>query len=112
MELAKRDMKLDILKQVLEERNRFLMDKNKAIQQSSKENTYLVEVADDYARYYKSIKKEKIEQQRALELLSNYISETSKTIDQTNDSLEQSKIQQQKIVAHIERLRKEIDAII
>ena len=112
MELVKRDMKLDILKQVLEERNRFLMDKNKAIQQSSKENTYLVEVADDYARYYKSIKKEKSEQQRALELLSNYISETSKTIDQTNDSLEQSKIQQQKILAHIERLRKEIDAII
>ena len=112
MELAKRDMKLDILKQVLEERNRFLMDKNKAIQQSSKENTYLVEVADDYARYYKSIKKEKREQQRALVLLSNYISETSKTIDQTNDSLEQSKIQQQKILAHIERLRKEIDAII
>ena len=34
------------------------------------------------------------------------------TIDQTNDSLEQSKIQQQKIVEHIERLRKEIDAII
>ena len=112
MELAKRDMKLDILKQVLEERNRFLMDKNKAIQQSSKENTYLVEVADDYARYYKSIKKEKSEQQRALELLSNYINKTSKTIDQTNASLEQGKIQQQKILAHIERLRKEIDAII
>jgi methyl-accepting chemotaxis protein len=112
MDLAKRDIKLDILKQVLEERNKFLMDKNNAIKQASKENTYLVEVADDYARYYKSIKKEKSEQQRALELLSNYISETSKTIDQTNDSLEQSKIQQQKIVEHIERLRKEIDAII
>ena len=112
MELAKRDMKLDILKQVLEERNRFLMDKNKAIQQSSKDNTFLVEVADDYAKYYKSIKKEKSEQQRALELLSNYINETSKTIDQTIESLEQGKIQQQKILVHIERLRKEIDAII
>ena len=111
MELAKRDMEVDILKQVLEERNSFLLAKNKEIQQSSKYNTFLVEVADDYANYYKSIRKEKIEQQRELELLAKYISDTSKSIDQQNDSLEQCKIQQQKILGYIERLRKEIDAI-
>lgn len=112
MELAKRDIKIDILKRVLEERNKFLIDKNKEIQSTSKNNTFLVEVAEDYSKYYKAIKQQKIEQQNAFELLSKYISETSKTIGQTKEALQQSKVQQEQIMTHIQRLRKEIDEII
>lgn len=112
MELAKRDIKIDILKRVLEERNKFLMDKNKEIQHSSKDNTFLLEVAEDYSKYYKTIKKQKLEQQNAFEILSKYISDASKTIGQTEEALRHSESQQQQITAQIQRLRKEIDEII
>ena len=112
MDLAKRDIRIDILKQVLAERNKFLLDKNKEIQHSSKDNTFLVEVAEDYSKYYKTIKKQKLEQQNAFEILSKYISDTSKTIGQTEETLRQGESQQRQIMSQIERLRKEIDEII
>lgn len=111
MELAERDIKIDILKRVLEERNKFLMDKNKEIQRSSKDNTFLLDVAEDYAKYYNTIKKQKLEQQNAFELLSKYISDTSKVIGQTEEALRQSNEQQRQISAQIHRLRKEINEI-
>ena len=112
MDLAKRDIRIDILKQVLAERNKFLMDKNKEIQRASKDNTFLVEVAEDYSKYYKTIKKQKLEQQTAFEILSKYISDTATTIDQTKEALRHSETHQQQIMSQIERLRKEIDEII
>lgn len=112
MDLAKNDMRIEILKKVLDERNKFLADKHKEIQQSSKENKFLVDVAEDYSKYYKAMKKQKLEQRDALEVLNKYINDTAITLRHSKEILSHNKIQQEEIVTQIDRLRKEMDEII
>lgn len=112
MNLALRDKYIDILRQVLEERNMFLLDKQREIKQVSKENKLLIYVAEDYSKYHSILKKQKLEQCAALELLSNYISKISNTMNHTEEVLAQSKSQQQQIQMQMHRLREDIDNLI
>lgn len=112
MELVMRDKNINILRQVLEERKSFLMDKHREINQVSKENKLLIDVAQDYSKYHYIIKKQKMEQCAALELISKYISDISNTVDQTEDVIAQSKLQQQEIQSQIKRLREDIENLL
>lgn len=112
MDLAVRDKYIEILRQVLEERTKFLLDKQREMKQVSKENKLLIYVADDYSKYHYIIKKQKMEQCAALELISDYISKISNTVNQTEQVLAHSKLQQQQIQMQIKRLRKDIENLI
>ena len=52
MELAKRDQKIELLRDLLDDRKHFLKERNQQLQEASKDNEFLVEVAEDYARFY------------------------------------------------------------
>lgn len=112
MDLAVRDRNIDILRQVLEERKQFLIDKHSEIKQVSKENKLLIDVAEDYSKYHYIIKKQKMEQCAALELISRYISDTAGTLEQTEEVLAESKLQQQQIQTQIQRLREDIELLL
>lgn len=112
MELVIRDKNINILRHVLEERKAFLMDKHREIKQVSNENKLLIDVAQDYSKYHYIIKKQKMEQCAALELISKYISVISNTVDQTEDVIAQSKLQQQEIQSQIKRLREDIENLL
>lgn len=112
MDLAKRDEKIEILRDLLEDRRCFLNERNKQLQESTRDNEFLVDVANDYARFYATIKKQKQSQIAALMELSRYISESANQLQESEHLLEQSKVQQKEIQDKIVSLRKELDDII
>jgi hypothetical protein len=112
MEVAKRDIVLLSLHKILDDKRRFLRLKTNDIQKSSQDNEFLLEVAQDYSKYHTYIKQQKIEQTEALQLLSDYISKTTNTLQQTEEVLAQSRKQQEHISHYIHRMRQEIDAMI
>ena len=112
MDLAKRDQKIELLRDLLDDRKRFLKERNQQLQESSKDNEFLVEVAEDYARFYSTIKQQKQEQIAALMELSRYISKVTSDINESDQLLQQSRVQQKEIQEKIVALRKELEGII
>lgn len=112
MEVAKRDLVLLSMHKILDDKRRFLMLKTNDVQKASQDNEFLLEVAQDYSKYHTYIQQQKIEQMKALELLSDYISKTTNTLQQTEEVLAQSKKQQEHISHYIRRMRQEIDEMI
>ena len=112
MEVAKNDLVLMSMHKILDDKQRFLMLKTNDVQKASKDNDFLLEVAKDYSKYHTYIQQQKIEQMKALELLSDYISNTTNTLQQTEEVLAQSKKQQEYISHYIRRMRQEIDEMI
>ena len=112
MDLAKRDQKIELLRNLLDDRKHFLKERNQQLQDSSKDNEFLVEVAEDYARFYSTIKQQKQEQIAALMELSRYISKVTSDINESDQLLQQSRVQQKEIQEKIVALRKELEGII
>ena len=104
MELAKRDVKIQLLKNELEERRKYLMDKAKEVQDVSKENVFLVDIARDYMSILGPMRREKEEQLKALKELSSYISKVTSDIKESEHLLDKSRQQQ-------DVLRREIESI-
>ena len=104
MEIAKRDSKIALLKKELEDRRRYLVDKAKEVQEVSKENVFLVDVARDYMSILGPMRKKKEAQIKALEELSSYISQVTSDINESEHLLDKSRQQQ-------DVLRREIESI-
>jgi hypothetical protein len=109
MELAKRDLNIRALQQELDYRRNMLLDKRNNLRQIQGENKYLIDIANDYERYYNAIKDERKKQHEAFELLSKYISNISSDTTITQHLVEQSRTQQKEITKEIDRLRVELD---
>ena len=112
MDLAKRDQKIKLLRDLLDDRKHFLKERNQQLQEASKDNEFLVEVAEDYARFYSTIKQQKQAQIAALMELSRYISESANQLQDADQLLKDSKVQQKEIQEKIVALRKELEEII
>ena len=110
MDLAKRDQHIELLRDLLNDRQQFIKDRRNELQQSSKENEYLNEVVLDYNDYYDKIKDEKLNQVAALQNLSEYISQMSNK-DDTEDLVNQSKSQQKQIQDEIKSLKKALEKL-
>ena len=108
MELAKRDAKIELLKQELEERRSFLMNKAKEVHDVSKENVFLVDVAQDYMSILGPMKREKEAQLKALKELSSYISKVTSDINESEQILQQSKHQQTELRREIETIQAQL----
>lgn len=105
MELAKRDSKIAQLKQELENRRRYLLDKAKEVQEVSRENVFLVDVAKDYMSVLGPMRREKEAQIKALEELSSYISQVTSDINESEHLLDQSRQQQTELRREIESIQ-------
>ena len=112
MELAKRDLNIDVLRKELEYRKKFMLDKQKELERAKFENAYLTGVAEDYNTYKNHLINQKREQLRALKIISEYISESSNTIDTTEHLLQESRMNQKEILADIERIKSEINELL
>ena len=108
MELAKRDIKIQKLKEELEERRSYLMSKAKEVQDVSKENVFLVDVARDYMNVLGPMKREKEKQLQALRDLSSYISKVTNDINESEQLLQQSKQQQMELRNEIELIQSQL----
>ena len=112
MELAMRDLNIDVLRKELEYRKKFMLEKQKELHKAKNENAYLLGVAEDYNTYKNYLINQKREQLKALKLISEYISETSNTMDTTEHLLQESRMNQKEILADIEKIKSEINELI
>lgn len=112
MNLAIRDLNIDALRKELECRKRFMLEKHREIEKTKDENAYLQGVAEDYMTYKNHLLKQKREQLRALKTISEYISETSSNIKQSEHVLQESRMQQREILEDIEKIKSEINELL
>lgn len=112
MNLAKRDSKIALLKQELEDRRRYLFDKAREVQEVSKENVFLVDVARDYMGILGPMRKEKESELKALEELSSYISQVTSDINESEYLLDKSRQQQDILRREIESIQGQLREIV
>lgn len=111
MELAKRDMMLSAMGKELAERKNMLSNQLREIATVSSENRFLEQVKNDYRRYYDTMLDEKRQQCAALEMISEYLSSITGDLKLAGTALDETKVQQGLLLAEIEKVRGEIDAL-
>ena len=104
--LAKRDQKLLNLESLIENKRAMLLEKQKNLKKSVKENEFLEMVKRDYAKYNDYIVQQKREQIQAFEILKKYVDDLNATNKLSKYNIMDAKVEQQKIMAEIESIRK------
>lgn len=112
MELAKRDLTIQMLKDEIACRKKILLKKVKELYSVENENEFLGEVISDYSRYKEYIIKEKQQQYEALQIILNYINTLTRDINTAEHALRESNYQQKMIYKQLTTLRREIDDLI
>lgn len=112
MEVAKRDLMIEQMRKELQYRKDLMLGKAQELSKAQVDNEYLVGVADDYKRYYTTIKSEREQQMAALMQISEYISQYSRDLQETDSLLDESKMQQQEIVKEIDRIKTALDEML
>ena len=108
MDLAKRDQALSIMQSELQARHTLLRNQLIGIAKSQKENQFLSEVKTRFLEQKAQILAEKRAQCAMLSQISNYISDVSEDLELSSHVLQQTKSEQRKLIAEIERVQKEI----
>jgi hypothetical protein len=111
MTLAKRDLYLVRIDDEMSRKKKYLLDKYNSIGELEEENEYLRLIRDDYNHYYGYIKKEKQDQIDAMNLLRSYIDNLIVDGKLTDDDLESTQTEQEKILNEIDTIKRGLDEI-
>ncbi len=106
MELAKRDISIQHLQNLIKQKQKNITEKNKTLPQQIKDNVYLREIMGDYSIYFDNINQEKTNQYNALQLLAEYITQITLDPTSTEEMLRQCKYDQSLILAEMKQINK------
>ena len=109
--LAERDLYLVHIDTLMDEKRKMLLEKQKTLQQTAKENEYLEMVRNDYRKYYDYIAKQKEDQIRAMNYLSQYIDEIIVNGKLTDADLENAKMEQDELIQEMDNIKSKLDEI-
>jgi hypothetical protein len=112
IDLRFEDEKLTQIEQLIEEKERLLLENQKNLCVISKQNELLSEVKNDYERYNEYIIKQKEEQLKALYVLNVYMNYLENHKSTTKYNAEDMRQQQTQIMDEINIIKKNIDDII
>ena len=110
--LAERELYLVHIDTIMDEKRRMLLEKQKALQETAKENEYLEIVRNDYKKYYDYIAKQKEDQIRAMNYLSQYIDEIIVNGKLTDADLENAKMEQGERIQEMGQIKRTLDEIV
>lgn len=110
--LAERDLYLVHIDTITDEKRKMLLEKQKALQQTAKENEYLEIVRNDYKKYYDHIVKQKEDQINAMNYLNDYIKEIIVNGKLTDADLENAKMEQDELIQEMGLIKSKLDEII
>ena len=88
-----------------------LLEKQKTLQQTAKENEYLEMVRNDYRKYYNHIVKQKEDQINAMNYLKQYIDEIMVDGKLTDTDLENAKMEQDELIQEMGNIKSKLDEI-
>lgn len=110
--LAERDLYLVHIDTLMDEKRKMLLEKQKTLQQTAKENEYLEMVRNDYRKYYNHIVKQKEDQINAMKYLKQYIDEIIVDGKLTDIDLENAKMEQEELIQEMDNIKGKLDEII
>lgn len=110
--LAERDLYLVHIDTLMDEKRKMLLEKQKTLQQTAKENEYLEMVRNDYRKYYNHIVKQKEDQIKAMNYLKQYIDEIMVNGKLTDMDLENAKMEQDELIHEMDNIKGKLDEII
>ena len=110
--LAERDLYLVHIDTLMDEKRKMLLEKQKTLQQTAKENEYLEMVRNDYRKYYNHIVKQKEDQINAMNYLKQYIDEIIVNGKLTDVDLENAKLEQDELIQEMGNIKGKLDEII
>jgi hypothetical protein len=109
--IRRKDQQFLHMQQLIEEKRNMLLARQHKLKKAARQNEFLEVVKNDYAKYYNYIAAQKHEQIQALELLNKYIDDLNSTNKLSKYNIEDSKVEQQKIMGEITSIRKGLDQI-
>ena len=109
--LAERDLYLVHIDTLMDEKRKMLLEKQKTLQQTAKENEYLEMVRNDYRKYYNHIVKQKEDQISAMNYLKQYIDEIIVDGKLTDVDLENAKMEQDELIQEMAHIKSKMDEI-
>lgn len=110
--LVERDLYLVHIDTLMDEKRKMLLEKQKTLQQTAKENEYLEMVRNDYRKYYNHIVKQKEDQINAMNYLKQYIDEIIVDGKLTDTDLENAKMEQDELIQEMDNIKGKLDEII
>ena len=99
------------LQDVIEAKQKMLLEKQKKIRLISKQNQYLDGVRGDYATYYSYICQQKQDQIKALQMLNDYMKDLAINEKISEHNMEDAKVEQGKIMREINSIQKGFNSI-
>ena len=109
--LVERDLYLVHIDTLMDEKRKMLLEKQKTLQQTAKENEYLEMVRNDYRKYYNHIVKQKEDQINAMNYLKQYIDEIMVNGKLTDTDLENAKMEQDELIQEMADIKSKMDEI-
>jgi hypothetical protein len=104
--LMEKDQQFIYIQQLIDEKRNMLLEKQKHLQKEARQNEFLEMVKRDYAKYNDYIVQQKREQIQAFEILKKYVDDLNATNKLSKYNMMDAKMEQQKIMAEIESIRK------
>jgi len=104
--LIEKDQQFIYIQQLIDEKRNMLLEKQKHLQKEARQNEFLEMVKRDYAKYNDYIVQQKREQIQAFEILKKYVDDLNATNKLSKYNMMDAKVEQQKIMAEIESIRK------
>lgn len=111
MDIAIQDLFIIDIDNIINNKKKFLFEKQNELINNERNNEFLKDVLGDYNNYYNKIKLEKQKQYETLLFISDYIHKMNNTLNKTDYLVNESKIQRDKLIEKIEKIKIEIDKL-
>uniref|UniRef100_A0A6C0EV53 Uncharacterized protein n=1 Tax=viral metagenome TaxID=1070528 RepID=A0A6C0EV53_9ZZZZ len=110
--LNENDEKLLHIEKMINSKRVMLLEKQKKLKNISKQNQFLEDIKNDYAKYYNYIYEQKEQQIKALHLLDNYINDLTNNGKLSRYNIEDAKQEQLKIIKEIKVIKHNLDLML
>jgi hypothetical protein len=110
--LVERDTYLSQIESQLAEKRKLLLNKNKILDETMKQNQFLTGIKNDYQNYHNHIIKQKQDQLKAMDILNQYIQGLTNSGKITDHDIKKGKDDQNKILREIQLIKSDLDDII
>lgn len=110
--IAQRDIQLFQIEQEIKNKKELLIKKKRDLIKKNDLNEFLINVKEDYKKYYDYIVQEKQRQLSALILLKEYLNDLVKTEKVVDNQIKRSKYDQNEIENEINKVKLELDELL
>ena len=111
LDLATRDQYLVKIQEQIVAKRQMLLNKQKSLKQTMKQNDFLRVVHEDYSKYYDYIVKQKEAQIYSMDMIKQYLNDIIVSGNLTKEDIEKAKLDQKNILREINHVKSNLDEV-